>query len=146
MQPSVKGQALSIQRAYEKAEHGQHVYFVEAHGTGTRVGDRTELEGLARVAAEKVVCATPVRDRFDQVDHRSHQGRLGCRRPAEGDRRRESPDVPPTASCEDPNATFETTAQGIYPILLGEVRSPNETLRAGVSGFGFGGINAHLLD
>ena len=52
--------------------------------------------------------------------------------------------LPPTAGCERPHTAFETTAQGLYPILLGEVADPSRTLRAGVSAMGFGGINAHV--
>ena len=52
--------------------------------------------------------------------------------------------IPPTAGCADPNPMFAEMAKGVYPVLSGEVRSADSTVRAGVSGMGFGGINCHV--
>lgn len=52
--------------------------------------------------------------------------------------------LPPLAGCKEPNPVFENSARCLYPILIGEIRSQEEILRAGVSGSGFGGINCHI--
>ncbi|MFM6844472.1 MAG: hypothetical protein ACKPKS_11890, partial [Dolichospermum sp.] len=52
--------------------------------------------------------------------------------------------LPPTAGCKEPNPIFDTSAQCLYPVLTGEIRNPNETLKAGIFGAGFGGINCHV--
>ncbi|MCA9401739.1 MAG: type I polyketide synthase, partial [Candidatus Omnitrophica bacterium] len=52
--------------------------------------------------------------------------------------------LPPTANCQDPNEIFESNAKNIFPVLLGEVHDKQQTLRAGVSAAGFGGINCHI--
>ncbi len=47
--PNAKGQAQAIRRAYDRAPFSiKHVNFIEGHGTGTAVGDKVELEGIAR--------------------------------------------------------------------------------------------------
>ena len=48
-----------------------------------------------------------------------------------------------TANCEQPNPVFDEAARRLYPILRGEQLDPGETVRAGVSAMGFGGINTH---
>ncbi|MCW5203122.1 SDR family NAD(P)-dependent oxidoreductase [Desulfobulbus sp. US4] len=52
--------------------------------------------------------------------------------------------LPPLANCFEPSPVFAETATSLYPLLRGEIRPPQEILRAGVSGMGFGGINSHL--
>ncbi|MCI5211737.1 MAG: acyltransferase domain-containing protein, partial [Candidatus Electrothrix sp. ATG2] len=52
--------------------------------------------------------------------------------------------LPPFANCFDPNPVFAKRATNLYPLVQGEICSPGATLRAGVSGMGFGGINSHL--
>jgi enediyne polyketide synthase len=52
--PSIAGQTLAIQRAYEHAGYGlADIDFVEGHGTGTPSGDFTELSALARALGEE---------------------------------------------------------------------------------------------
>src|SRR5205085_12677850 len=53
--------------------------------------------------------------------------------------------LPPTVGCERPHA--ELTAEGatLKALKQGEPWPADRPLRAGVSGMGFGGINAHVV-
>ena len=145
--PSAAGQAIAIRRAYERAgiDPGR-LDFVEGHGTGTRVGDRVELEALARAIGDP----KPGDDEGRTVGMTSLKSILGHTKAAAGigafikatiavNRRV----LPPTAGCDRPGDTFDGAAKRLYPIRFGSIAGPDRTLRAGVSAMGFGGINAH---
>lgn len=144
--PSSKGQSRALIRAYQKTTYSPHdLHFIEGHGTGTPLGDKIELQGIAKTM-----------DHFgDVVDRQcgitSLKSIIGHTKAAAGigalikttiavNRRI----IPPTAGCTKPNAIFENEAHGLYPVLSGEQRPSNETLRAGISAMGFGGINSHI--
>ncbi len=146
--PSVSGQALALERAYLHAPHGvEDLDFIEGHGTGTTVGDRTELEAIARVMGR-----TPVpRGQLRPCGITSLKSILGHTKAASGiggllkavmavNRRV----VPPTAACTEPHQTFDTEARRLYPVRLGRQEPADRQLTAGVSSMGFGGINCHL--
>ena len=147
--PSVPGQALALERAYAKAGYDiQDLDFIEGHGTGTAVGDRIELEAIAAALNDR---PQPQGNgpRFCGIS--SLKSIMGHTKAASGVggfikavmavNRRISP---PTAGCRYPNATFEQTATRIYPIQQGTRHEPTQTLRAGISAMGFGGINCHV--
>src|SRR5262249_46469007 len=51
--PNVDGEALAMQRAYEKAGVSPRtIELLEAHGTGTRVGDRAEMNAITKAFSE----------------------------------------------------------------------------------------------
>lgn len=146
--PSAKGQALAINRAYERAgvDIGT-LDFIEGHGTGTTVGDKTELSGIALALSHGSIPETTLRP----VGVTSFKSVVGHTKAAAGiggfikavlavNRRV----LPPTANCVEPNPVFNDIATNIYPILQGSLREPGEILRAGVTGAGFGGINCHV--
>lgn len=144
--PSAKGQTQALLRAYRAAGYApQTLAFVEGHGTGTAVGDRTELEGVAGALAAH----GPVEDH--SVGMTSFKSIVGHTKAAAGiggfikavlavNRRV----VPPTAGCAEPHASFADSARALYPVLDGQIKAPGESLRAGVSAMGFGGINCHV--
>jgi acyl transferase domain-containing protein len=146
--PSRDGQATAIRRAYARAGYGpERLDFVEGHGTGTKVGDKVELEALAqamRLSSDGQV--TPrscgMTSFKSIVGHTKAAAGVGAFIKATLAVNRRV--LPPTAGCERPHTAFETTARGLYPILLGEVVDPSWTLHAGVSAMGFGGINTHV--
>lgn len=144
--PSRDGQALAIRRAYERVGYSPHrLDFIEGHGTGTTVGDKTELEGIATAMAafgetKKRICGMTSFKSI--VGHTKAAAGVGAFIKAVIAVNRRV--LPPTAGCSEPNEVFNTTAQSLYPILQGVVRSPSETVRAGVSAMGFGGINSHV--
>lgn len=144
--PSKFGQSKALRRAYERAGYSSHqLDFVEGHGTGTPVGDRTELEGIAlTLSADGEIAprSVGVTSFKSLVGHtKAAAGVGGFIKAVMAVNQRV---IPPTCGCKDANPIFETAAQGIYPVLQGEVRDPDSTLRAGISAMGFGGINCHV--
>ena len=144
--PSSIGQSKAIRRAYEKAGYSpQTLDFIEGHGTGTPKGDRTELEGVSRALAEdgepapRTVGMTSFKSIVGHTKAASGIGAFIKTIMAVNQRI-----IPPTAGCHEPNPVFETTAKCLYPVITGEIRRPESTLKAGTFGAGFGGINCHV--
>ena len=144
--PKTYGQSLAIMKAYKQAPYDiQDLAFIEGHGTGTTVGDRVELEGIADAMSQKPgkderICG--ISSLKSIIGHtKAATGVGGLIKAVMAVNQRV---IPPTAACEEPHPVFDTKARQLYPILLGEVRAPSDTLRAGVSSMGFGGINCHV--
>ncbi|MEO0373277.1 MAG: SDR family NAD(P)-dependent oxidoreductase [Cyanobacteria bacterium P01_A01_bin.17] len=144
--PSSQGQAAALRRAYERAGYSPHTLdFIEGHGTGTVVGDRTELSGIA-LAMESDGTPEPracgVTSFKSIVGHTKAAAGIGAFIKATMAVNRRV--LPPVAGCHEPNLVFENTARCLYPIIRGEIRDPQTSLRAGISAMGFGGINCHV--
>ena len=143
--PSKVGQAKALRRAYDRAGYSPHkLDFIEGHGTGTPVGDRTELEGIALAIdsdGEIAPRSVGVTSFKSIVGHtKAAAGIGGFIKAVMAVNQRV---IPPTASCEKPNPVFDTSVKCAYPIINGTVRQPTDTLCAGISAMGFGGINSH---
>ena len=143
--PTVRGQALALQRAYEIAGYSPHTLdFIEGHGTGTPLGDKTELSAIAAAMhsfGEPPHRSCGVTSLKSLVGHtKAAAGVGGLIKAALGVYHRV---LPPTNNCHEPNAVFLDTARALYPITQGKT-SEKKTLRAAVSAMGFGGINSHI--
>ena len=143
--PRRAGQIRALERAYEHAGFAPtDVELVEAHGTGTVVGDRTELETLDDVfglqgRAPGYCTLGSVKS---QIGHtKCAAGLAGLIKTALAIERRV---LPPTLNVEEPNPGWES---GKSPFVLGREARPwlSATRRAGVSAFGFGGTNFHVV-
>jgi len=147
--PNAKGQAMAIQRAYARAPFKiDQLDFIEGHGTGTAIGDQVELHGITR-SIEDTSPSSPDIGRFCGIT--SLKSVIGHTKAAAGigafikavmavNRRI----LPPTAACRYPHPAFRAEARALYPILTGKITAPDNTLRAGISAMGFGGINCHV--
>ncbi len=148
--PSAQGQAKALQTAYARGETDMaRLAFLEGHGTGTTVGDRVELEGIAMAMGP---LASQIDGPLRSCAVTSLKSILGHCKAAAGvggflksvmavNQRV----VPPTAACRDPHPVFDTKACRLYPAKFGEVLRPEDTVTAGVSAMGFGGINCHVV-
>ena len=144
--PSDRGQSKALYRAYEKAGYSPHeLDFIEGHGTGTPKGDRTELAGISLAMGydgELAPRSCGITSFKSIVGHtKAAAGIGGFIKAVMAVNQRI---LPPTAGCKEPNLIFDDVAQCLYPILQGEIRNPDDTLKAGVFGAGFGGINCHV--
>ncbi|MGB5265311.1 MAG: polyketide synthase, partial [Polyangiales bacterium] len=144
--PTIDGQALALRRAYDRAGYSAHrLDFVEGHGTGTAIGDPVELSAISQTIdsfGETKPHQCGVTSFKSLVGHtKAAAGIGGLLKAIAGVNRRV---VPPTAGCDEPHEVFSTKARNLYPVRTGSVRKPTDTLTAGVSAMGFGGINSHV--
>ncbi|UXY26228.1 type I polyketide synthase [Streptomyces sp. HUAS TT20] len=145
--PRPEGQRAALERAYRNAGISPAaVGLVEAHGTGTVVGDRTELTVLGEVFSE--AGARPGGCALGSV--KSQIGHTKCAAGLAGLIKTTlalyTGVRPPTLHLESPNAAWE---EGAGPFAFHTRAQPwaapaGERV-AGVSAFGFGGTNFHVV-
>ncbi|ONK14104.1 type I polyketide synthase [Streptomyces sp. MP131-18] len=145
--PRPEGQRAALRRAYRAAGVSPaDVGLVEAHGTGTVVGDRTELTVLTEVFAE--AGARPGSCALGSV--KSQIGHTKCAAGLAGLIKTalalHTGALPPTGNLTRPNPAWDRerspfvfhTAPRPWPL-------PAAERLAGVSAFGFGGTNFHVV-
>ncbi|MFJ9668044.1 beta-ketoacyl synthase N-terminal-like domain-containing protein [Streptomyces sp. NPDC101219] len=146
--PNPAAQAAAVRRALRDAgRKPAEVGMIEAHGTGTAIGDPLEFRALRTVFDED-------RDHRDgpcllgsvktNVGHLLHAaGAAGLLKALLAVRHGT---VPPTLHCETPNPRLDLDDSPFA--LAAEARDwplPGRPRVAGVSSFGFGGTNAHVV-
>lgn len=145
--PNPEAQKAVIRKALQKANFSaQDIGYVEAHGTGTRIGDPMELKALTHVYREftedKNFCAIgSVKSNMGHL--LSAAGSASFIKVALSIYHRT---LVPTLHCDTPNPRFAFSESPFYP--SNEARPwplQNQACRAGISAFGFGGTNVHLL-
>lgn len=145
--PSVDGQVRAVRRAYDDADvDPDTVTLVEGHGTATVRGDATELETLARIWGSPGPTG-PTRVLG------SVKSMIGHTMPAAGVASLIKTSLalagrvlPPSLGCEHPHAGLDDTDFFVPHRARPWAASPaGPPRRAGVSAFGFGGINAHVV-
>ncbi|MEM9746736.1 MAG: SDR family NAD(P)-dependent oxidoreductase, partial [Actinomycetota bacterium] len=146
--PNPIGQQLAVKRAWEIAgEDPATVTAVEAHGTSTRVGDATELESLTAVFG---TAGAPARS-VALGSVKSNIGHLKAAAGAAGAfkmiRSLHDKVLPPSLHFEDPNPNvdWDTSPFAVNTALREWTPPPAGIRRAGVSAFGFGGTNFHMV-
>jgi PfaB family protein len=144
LSPNPKGQILAFERAYTEAGiNPQSINYVECHATGTPLGDPTELNSMETFFGQ--YGASPLVG--------SVKSNLGHLLTAAG-----MPSlikvilsmyhglIPPTIHVKEPSSSdnnviaTENVVRAVIPWT--ETNTPK---RAGVSAFGFGGTNSHLI-
>ncbi|MDB5311413.1 MAG: 3-hydroxyacyl-[acyl-carrier-protein] dehydratase FabA [Gemmataceae bacterium] len=147
--PAKEGQLRAMRRAYDRAGwHPHDVDLIECHATGTPVGDAVEFESLRELWGGSGWA--PGRCVIGSV--KSTVGHLltgaGAAAVAKVVQAMAAGTLPPQANFEvaAPGLPY---ADGPFRVPGGpdpwERRAPQAPRRAAVSGFGFGGVNAHLL-
>lgn len=147
--PRVEGEELAMRRAYEMAGvDPRSVDLIEGHGTGTSVGDASEAAALRNVFGNsdrgRPYCAVG-----------SVKSMIGHAMPAAGAAGLIKAALsvyhgvlPPSLHCESPRADLSAPDSAFYvntetrPWIRPKQEGPR---RAGVSAFGFGGVNAHII-
>ncbi|WP_208452388.1 beta-ketoacyl synthase N-terminal-like domain-containing protein [Burkholderia gladioli] len=122
------------------------ISYVEAHGTGTLIGDPIELRSLTAVLAphHRAARACGVGSVKSNLGHLlSAAGAAGMVKVLLSLAHRA---LPPTLHCDTPNPRFDFEASPLYPVReLQAWAGVDGVLRAGISAFGLGGHNAHLI-
>ena len=141
--PSSAGQLLAYRRAYEMAGvDPADLAFVEAHGTGTAVGDPIEVRALARLR-DGARAPLPIGSIKANIGHtKAAAGLAGLVKAVEALRHGV---VPPHVSCERPHPVFAEVDGRVRPARACMPIDHKAAFLAGVSSFGFGGINAHVV-
>ena len=147
--PRPEGQAMATRRAYEDAGvPPQTVGLVEAHGTGTKAGDPAEFEGLKHAFGDaegqgQHIALGSVKS---QIGHtKAAAGAAGMIKAALA---LDHKVLPPTINVVRPNPKLGLESSPFYintetrPWIRAEGAVPR---RAGVSAFGFGGTNYHVV-
>ena len=145
--PNVDAQARVIARAHERAQvSADDIDYVEAHGTGTLIGDPIEVAGLSRAFARSTrrlgYCGVgSVKSNIGHLD--AAAGVAGFIKTALALQHGE---LPPSLHFEQPNPAigFERTP---FQVVDRRTAWPERGRPrfAGVSSFGVGGTNCHVV-
>ncbi len=147
--PRVEGEELALRRAYEiSGIDPETIGLIEAHGTATPVGDSAEIEALHRVFGLR-------KDGPPTCALGSVKSMIGHAMPAAGAAGLIKTvlalyhgALPPTLNCRRPLEAIYQPGSRFYvntrtrPWIHARSDTPR---RAGVSAFGFGGVNAHVV-
>ncbi|MFI1369184.1 SDR family oxidoreductase [Streptomyces griseochromogenes] len=145
--PRPEGQRSALERAYRNAGISPaQVGLIEAHGTGTVVGDRAELSTLTEVFTE--AGAAPGSCALGSV--KSQIGHTKCAAGLAGLIKTamalHTGVKPPTVNLRQPNPAWqEGTSPFAFHTAARPWAAPAAERVAGVSAFGFGGTNFHVV-
>jgi phthiocerol/phenolphthiocerol synthesis type-I polyketide synthase E len=149
--PSVAGQSECIQRALRAADvDPRTISYVEAHGTATPVGDPIEL--VALIDAFQAVGGPDLPTQYCAIGSvKSNIGHLGQAAGVAGLIKTalamRHGVIPPSINCSAPTSAVDWASS---PFVVATEprdwpRTPRAPRRAGISSFGIGGTNAHVI-
>ncbi|MDZ8092002.1 MAG: SDR family NAD(P)-dependent oxidoreductase [Nostoc sp. DedQUE05] len=145
--PSVDGQAKVIRAAQVMAEvEPDTISYIEAHGTGTTLGDPVEIAALTQAfrikTQNKGFCGIgSVKTNIGHLD--STAGVAGLIKTVLALKHKQ---IPPSLNFEEPSPQIDFANSPFYVNnKLSEWKTSNTPRRAGISSFGFGGTNVHLV-
>lgn len=139
--PNRWAQQQVVEQAYERAGvRAQDVDFIEAHGTGTVLGDMIEVKALGALHAGR---ARPCGIGSVKGNLGHTEGAAGIAGVIKAALALHHRLVPPTRYADTENPTLRLAHHGLR--LLGEALPLGERAVGGVSSFGVGGTNAHIV-
>ncbi len=147
--PNLHAQVILLRRAYQNAAISPYqVHYLEAHGTGTLMGDALEMKAIERVfntipldnSADKTCQIGTVKTNIGHTETAS--GIAGLIKVALALYHRQ---IPAHLHFEQPSPYIEFAKLSLQvPTSLTPLH-PEGTLYAGISAFGMGGTNAHVV-
>ncbi|MCP5105574.1 MAG: acyltransferase domain-containing protein [bacterium] len=144
--PGIEGQCEAVSAALYTAETApESIGYVETHGTGTALGDPVEMEALklafAAVNNKKNCAVGSVKTNIGHLD--AAAGVAAFIKTVLVLKHRQ---IPPSLHFETPNPQIDFENNPFYVNTgLREWKPAGGPLRAGVSAFGVGGTNAHVV-
>ena len=145
--PNLEAQKRVLEEAYQRAGvTPDRVTYIEAHGTGTTIGDPIEIKALSEVfgryTSKKQFCA--IGSVKTNIGHlHSAAGVAGFIKTVLSLHHRY---LPRTLNCTEPNPRLQFHNTPFYPKLEGGDWENDKSPRyAGISSFGFGGTNCHVV-
>jgi acyl transferase domain-containing protein/NAD(P)-dependent dehydrogenase (short-subunit alcohol dehydrogenase family) len=146
--PRVEGQVKALEKAYAAAGiDPATVGLVEAHGTGTRVGDKVEFQALCQVLGQTAADGQRIAlgSVKSMIGHtKAAAGAAGLVKTVLAIYHKV---LPPTLKAEEPDPALDIESSILYLNTRSRpwVAPDDHPRRAGVSAFGFGGSNFHLV-
>jgi acyl transferase domain-containing protein len=147
MAPNGEAQKAVLEEAYRRARvDPARVSYVEAHGTGTRLGDPIEVEALEAVLGRGRPPGHPcalgsVKTNIGHTE--AAAGIAGVMKTALALQQRR---IPATLHVKEPNPLIRIDRVPFtLPRILSDWPESDGPRVAGVSSFGFGGTNAHVV-
>jgi acyl transferase domain-containing protein len=143
--PGVEGQVDVIERALQKAAAApSSVSYIEAHGTGTMIGDPIELRALARAFANDPPRQCGIGSVKTNVGHLLSAAGIASFIKVALALHHQT--LPPTLHCEQINPRFEFDRTPFAPVRQARPWATEAGVRrAGISAFGFGKTNVHII-
>lgn len=143
--PSVEGQSEVILAAQHLAEvEPESISYIETHGTATNLGDTIEFEALKRAfqTEQKSFCGIgSVKSNIGHLD--TAAGVAGFLKTVLALKHKQ---LPPTLHFNRPNPRINLVNSPFYVVKeLQDWEHEGYPLRAGVSAFGYGGTNVHVI-
>jgi acyl transferase domain-containing protein len=143
--PSADGQARVIKAAQGAAGiEPNSIGYIEAHATGTRLGDPVEFEALKRAFRDSPAGSCGLGSVKTNIGHVNIAA--GVSSFIKTVLAIEHRLIPPTLHFQSPNPAIELDGTPFHiNTTLIPWPSDGRPIRAGVSAFGFGGTNAHVI-
>ncbi|MGW7298175.1 type I polyketide synthase [Streptomyces sp. NPDC054829] len=146
--PDAAAQEDVLRRALRNAKAApDDIQYVELHGTGTPVGDPVEAGALGAVlGTARAEDAPPLHVGSVKTNIGHLEGAAGLAGLIKTVLALQHRELPPTLNHETPNPDIPLDALRLHvPTRLGPWPRPDAPLVAGVSAFGMGGTNAHVV-
>ncbi|MBW4574948.1 MAG: acyltransferase domain-containing protein [Aphanothece sp. CMT-3BRIN-NPC111] len=145
--PNLQAQIELLQQAYQQAKiDPQSIHYIEAQGTGTLIGDALEIKALGAVVGKNRSPENPCRvgSVKTNIGHtEAAAGIAGLIKVALALQHRQ---IPPQLHFQQPNPSISFEKLGLrVQQTLESLPQQLHPLRAGVSAFGYGGTNAHVI-
>ena len=142
--PNPEGQKRALRRAYENAGVSPgSVDLFECHGTSTHVGDKVEVEALADLLAG--TRATPARIGSIKSNIGHLKAAAGSAATIKAALALYHKTLPPSINCKQPRTDIDFARGPLQVQTIAEPWESEGPRRAGVSAFGFGGTNFHMV-
>ncbi|MCP3940303.1 MAG: acyltransferase domain-containing protein [Desulfobacteraceae bacterium] len=143
--PKPKGQEMSLARCFENIRPEilpEDIGFIEAHGTSTQVGDEVELKTLATMYKNAHAGVSSIKS---QIGHL-----LGCAGSAGLLKALLAVNkgvLPPNGKFKTLSDNCDLSDSSMYIVEDAKAWDPGtgKTRKAGISSYGFGGINYHMV-
>ncbi len=146
--PNPVGQRLAVERAWQNAGRvPDTATYVEGHGTSTKVGDVVEVDSLTAVFSDLGLPAgsVPLGSVKSNIGHL--KGAAGAAGMLKAALALHHAKIPPSlgATAPNPNVDFAHSPLFVNTDLRDWEATDGQVRAAGVSAFGFGGTNFHLV-
>ncbi|SIQ88396.1 Acyl transferase domain-containing protein [Acidiphilium rubrum] len=142
--PAMEGQRALLERIYGEAGiDPARLSFAEAHGTGTAVGDPAEATAIGEALGQKRADILPIGSVKSNIGHlEPASGLAGMFKAILAMEHRL---LPRTLHTETLNQAIDFGALNLAVATKAVPLAATGTLHAGISSFGFGGTNAHVV-